>query len=176
MVRHLDLIAQAHVLPAFLAKFVECLTNRPDEQVGHFYASFEQQLGVRPSRGRNAVFTPGALLAVLYVLIVYPQERFMNAIPKIRTNALDPEKWGRLNWHIPPPPDLRGVVRRLRNALAHANVELTSEFGFQFRDRRDENAPFDFDVSIDLESVRRFVEELTRQLVLTGRLGPEEPG
>lgn len=168
-----DLIAQAHVLPAFLAEFIDCLVNRPHEQVGEFYTSFEQRIGAASIADKNVVFTPGAILAVLYVLIVYPQERFVNEIPEVPTEDLDAKEWGRMDWHMERPKHLRDLVRRLRNALAHANVEVTSEFGFRFRDRRDAKSPFVFDVSMDLDAVRTFVEQLTR-VVLSRSL--KEPG
>ena len=103
----------------------------------------------------NATFLVNCLLGLLIV----PRETWYEDIPEEDFNSLP--NWGIERDSITPgngyshPPNLRQLVKKLRNAVAHFDVEPISEGnevgGFLFKDRDG------FRAALSLDEIRVFV-------------------
>ena len=62
-------------------------------------------------------------------LLVFPRERFVDQIPQTSLSELQANGWPipRVLGKFPQAGDLRELVRYLRNAIAHFNIEFLSE-------------------------------------------------
>jgi hypothetical protein len=106
------------------------------------------------------------LINCLLGLLVLPKETLINRIPpdpyeELAQWGINPKsivKFGKCEDGYEHAPTLRQFVRRLRNAVAHFNVEpLNREeevYGFAFRDRNG------FHAEISLNELREFVINL----------------
>ena len=111
------------------------------------------------------VFTQGAVLGTLYILIVFQKESLFDTIPDKPIDTLDRGEWGNFTTQqLEPHKDLKYLLRRMRNALAHANVDASDGFVFRFRDKRPNDTDFTFDVSFDSGQLQKFVCKLTEVL------------
>jgi hypothetical protein len=169
MIRNIDIVAQAHVLADFLPQFVKCLVEAPDTTIKEFYYRYERRLGAEPQVGRNVAFTPGALLGILYILIVFQKEMTFDNLPSIPIDKLSPDEWGNLSAQVlEPGKDLKYLIRRMRNSLSHANVEIADDFSFIFSDKEPKELSFSFVVKMTMEDLQKFVSQLTRVVLLAG--------
>jgi len=62
-------------------------------------------------------------------LLVFPQQRFIDSIPQIPLQELESEGWSIpvVEGNYPQVDDLRELVRYLRNAIAHCNLEFLDD-------------------------------------------------
>jgi len=64
-------------------------------------------------------------------LLVFPQQKYFNAIPRTPLADLAGDGWPQVRAveGFPDVADLREMMRYLRNAVAHFNIEFTEQFG-----------------------------------------------
>jgi len=106
---------------------ISLLVNTPrghDLSVGDFY---EQWLAGASPKQRKLPISPGIIVGLLYLALVYGKELWFDQLPDVPVCQAE-EAWGitRAMYSCPKEsrPSLRYVVRRLRNAMAHGNVTV----------------------------------------------------
>jgi len=77
-------------------------------------------------RGEAGVYEVTQLWNSLLGLIVLPHEHVINRLPMIPMNELSPQGWPLLTTAGDEPPSVQALVRCLRNAVAHFNVEFNA--------------------------------------------------
>lgn len=164
-----DILTQAFILPDFLAKFVEALHYSPTITLEEYYRSYERRIGLHYQPGKNLVFTHGSSLACAYLLILWQKEKFINHIPNIMISDCEYNGYGNIivNDKITMNKNLRYLLIRMRNALAHGNVEISENMSFRFKDRPNNKRRYDFDVELSLESLMKFMCSLTKALFIS---------
>ena len=173
----LDLIAQAHVQADFLKRFVACLNQAPHTTLEEFYARFLSLYGKTARPGFNVLRTPGSMLGILYVLIVLVKESYYDYIPKTPIADLDPNQWGTIEVRVfVGNQNLRNLVRLLRNAIAHAQIEIDDGLTIRFLGRDKDTETTNFDVSVDLDSVEKLVSDITTTIVNSGAFSKGKEG
>ena len=80
------------------------------------------------SRGEEA-YEVTQLINSCLGLLVLPQQRYMNSIPKTPIDDLIKEGWviPRVTGNFPQIEDLNKLIRYLRNAVAHFNITFISD-------------------------------------------------
>ena len=131
----ISLVAQGFILSAFLDHFITSLNTTPELPLKAFYDKFLGDFGIEYKPGHNAICTPGASLGFLYLMIVVPKEACVLKEPSLDLSKLDPEQWGGYveEWDD-QPKTLKVLVRRMRNAIAHARVRFTEDMSLLFED------------------------------------------
>ena len=68
-------------------------------------------------------------------LLVFPQQRYVRNIPRVPLDELARQGWPipRVKGDYPQVSDLNQLVRYLRNAVAHFNIEFISDNGRQIQ-------------------------------------------
>ena len=72
------------------------------------------------------VYEVTQLINSLLGLLVYPREAFLKRIPRISREAMIKIGWPLPVERIGQFPDLRELVIKLRNGIAHCNIEFTT--------------------------------------------------
>lgn len=162
----LSILAQGFVLSAFLPYFISELHTNPNQSLVRFYSEFVSTLGQKYSKERNVIFTPGALLGLLYLMLVFPQQKFELKNPTLGFDAIGDE-WGKPTielWNDKYDKVLEHLVRRLRNSLAHGRVQFDQKMNILFEDAPPgKNSKVDFKASMSLECLKVFTGKLARE-------------
>jgi hypothetical protein len=98
----------------------------------------------------NSFLNQHQLISSLLVYIVLPKEKFFSDCPEIKIKDLN-ERWGLAHLNI--DSNLKYFLRKMRNAIAHGNIEVTENLDFSFRDN-------DFDVTLNEQSIQNFCQAL----------------
>lgn len=85
--------------------------------------------------------------------IIIPKEQLFNELPDLEISEL-PEKWGLKN---KGETQLRLLIRRLRNAVAHGNISVTESLLFTFADINPKKESDKFTFSFEEHELRNFV-------------------
>ena len=72
----------------------------------------------------ESVYEVTQLINSLLGLLVYPREVFFNNIPRITRETMIEEGWPLPDEQIAQIQDLKTLVKNMRNAVAHFNIEL----------------------------------------------------
>jgi len=136
--------------------------------VGQFIGQWNQQVSPKELK---VPMSPGVLLGLMYLGIVYGKELWFDQIPDVPLSDTD-ESWGSTRVECmsagEPRPTLRYVVRRLRNALSHGRVRivvpqgLTRETMFRgikvrFTDENRAKKGDTFVAEMSLEQITKFI-------------------
>jgi hypothetical protein len=80
-------------------------------------------------RSGQQAFEVTALVNSLLGLLVFPQQRFVDSIPQTPLNELQVDGWPlpKVNGDFEQVSDLRDLIRYLRNAVAHCNLEFVPD-------------------------------------------------
>ena len=75
------------------------------------------------------VYEVTALVNSMLGLLVFPQQRFVNSIPETPIDELANQGWPipSVDGDFPQVRDLRELIRFLRNAISHFNVEFFAD-------------------------------------------------
>ncbi len=78
---------------------------------------------------KYTVFEVTQLINSMLGLLVFPQQTYINKIPQIPLNELKNQGWPipKVEGDYPQVKDLRELIRYLRNAIAHCNLEFLSD-------------------------------------------------
>lgn len=110
------------------------------------------------------------LINCLLGLLIVPKESLIERIPKAEFASLSEwgikpssiKKFGKCDYGHEHQPNLRQLVRRLRNAIAHFKIEpihgSDKVSGFSFRDQSG------FHAEVSLEELKEFVTRLSTHL------------
>lgn len=106
---------------------------KPDELVEEFARRTRKNLAtLRQLQNENPqaeIYEVTQLVNSMLGLLVFPQQKFMDAIPEIPLDELAKKGWpipkivGKYN----QARNLKELVRYLRNAIAHLNLEFTND-------------------------------------------------
>lgn len=79
------------------------------------------------------VYEVTQLINSMLGLLVFPQQRYFNRIPETPLGELASQGWPipEVEGNYPQVKDLRELVRYLRNAITHCNLEFLSDEGEQ---------------------------------------------
>lgn len=117
------------------------------------------------------VYEVTQLINSLLGLLIYPKERMFYKIPHIRREYMEKEGWPLPCEEISQVRHLRGLVKNVRNAVAHFNIEFRHDeneiVGVRFEnyslDDDDKKEPIWVGV-FELDSLRRFVYMLLARI------------
>src|SRR5687768_3805915 len=75
------------------------------------------------------VYEVTALVNSMLGLLVFPQQRYVDSIPEISIEALSQQGWPipRVVGDFPQVPNLRQLIRHLRNAISHFNISFMAD-------------------------------------------------
>ena len=151
--------------------------NRDSLTVGKFYDGWFNATG----RAQPVVpFNPGIVLAHMYVGILFAKENWFDLIPDVDLAATSASSWGLLGARVvaarEPRPNLRYVVRRIRNSLGHGSPAISvpssglsrqnmmSVVSVTFRDvnQRDPGDTFEAEAKLDqvFVLIKKFQEDV----------------
>lgn len=84
---------------------------------------------LQQSQPDSEVYEITQLINSMLGLLVFPQQRYMNRIPKMPLNELSEQGWSipKVVGNYPQVENLNQLVRYLRNAIAHFNLEFVSD-------------------------------------------------
>ena len=169
----ISILAQGFVLSEFLTNFVVALASRPDRSIGDFYRDFEAKFGREYVHGQNIVFTPGAMLGLLYLMIVFPKQAIGLKNPSIKVAQLD-ASWGDIRIQIADKSDLtlKDLVRRMRNAISHSRVSFSSNMDFVFEDSPPRK-PTDIRILMSPGDMKKFTSALAMNMNLKDSNGSD---
>jgi len=121
-------------------------------------------------QGAN-VYEVTQLINSLLGLLIFPKERMFYKIPHIRREDMEREGWPLPYEEKSQVRNLRELVKSIRNAVAHFNIELTHDeneiVGIRFEnyslDDEDKKEPI-WVGKFELDSLRRFVYMLLARI------------
>lgn len=159
-----DLAAQVFLSLDFMAQFVSSLHAVPEASIKSFYHAFLQKNAVQHPPGTNVIFTPGLVLGALYVLVLLPEQLFYETIPTTPLETLSFSKWGRIEPRRCSQQDrnLRAVLRRIRNAIAHGHVAVSKDFSVTCYDDCKGSGLYGFEMVLSFDDIRRLMEAVTQ--------------
>ena len=145
------IVRQTELSIDFLGHFIIQLKSDPNKTLVDFIAEWQNSIHWDKSENYSIV-NQGVILTHLYGLIVYPKEIFHNDIPQIRLKDINYKSWG--NFEILSMPQgeikilgekkvftnedeltLEYLIRKIRNSLSHASVEIFDNMDFIFIDK-----------------------------------------
>lgn len=159
-----EILLQSHLSFEFIAQYIATKEELPDTSLESFYSAFCEKNNLDIEEGKNVIFTPATLLGYLYSSFILPQQTFYNRIPQ--EEELN-EDWG-ITIELNPQNNktINNILRRLRNALSHGNIEIHRGFRIIFYDdtRGDVrySKVFDnyhFKASLDFEGFMKFDQQ-----------------
>jgi len=79
------------------------------------------------------VYEVTAIINSMLGLLVFPQQTYIDSIPEIPIDVLEIEGWPipTVVGDFPQVQNLRQLVRHLRNAISHFNIQFTSDHSDQ---------------------------------------------
>lgn len=125
-----------------------------------------------PRQGDTPFFEVTQLINSLLGLIVLPRQLMLDALPNTPLDRLD-ATWPRVHFvdgaeSGRPPADLRQLVKGLRNAVGHLNIDYngngTSITGVRLKSAA---RPPAWAIDFELDQLRRFVERLASEIETT---------
>lgn len=126
------------------------LRNNPEKKLGDFFYEWQKSIGWDQKENYNIV-NQGVMLTHLYGLIVYPKNIFHNDIPTIKLKDIDKKSWGNYEFKSLPTKEVKILgekkfihdesemtleffIRKIRNSLSHASIEILENMDFIFSD------------------------------------------
>lgn len=93
---------------------------------------------LQKSQPKLEIYEVTQLINSMLGLLVFPQQRYIECIPKTPLTELEGQGWPipKVVDNYPQVRDLNELVRYLRNAIAHCNLEFLSDDGRQLRGLR----------------------------------------
>jgi hypothetical protein len=100
-------------------------------------------------------------------LLVFPREKFFDQIPQTSLSDLEADGWPipKVDGHFPQAKDLRELIRYLRNAIAHFNIEFIGEKIQSVRVWNTQHSKKTWQAEIGLEELRAIAERFTDLLL-----------
>lgn len=168
----IDNITNAMLSVGFLADISDFIfsINRDRLTVGQFYDRWIKNASLKKDK---PPLSPGIILGLMYVGMVYGKETWDNIIPNIEIKKID-DAWGIKNASFKCPKKrsltLRYVVRRFRNSLSHGNVKFIippglkrekrfDEVKIEFHDENPKDRSDTFDVVLTLREIYQFIKK-----------------
>ena len=104
-------------------------------------------------------------------LLVFPRERFIDQIPQTSLSDLEADGWPvpKVVGDFPQARDLRELIRYLRNAIAHFNIEFIGEKIQSVRVWNTKDKRTTWKAEIGLKELRAIAERFTDLLLANDR-------
>jgi hypothetical protein len=149
------------------------LSSDPEMSLSDFFESWQKSINWDQDK-KYSVVNQGVVLTHLYGLIVFPKEVFKEEVPKTKLNKTVENEWGNFEFlsfpsllnnadklmfgvdtvSLKEDMTLEFVIRKIRNAISHANVEINEEGDFIFFDKDDTKIKF------TINGLQKFTERL----------------
>lgn len=137
--------------------------------VGRFY---DEWLKASGAREKKIPFSLGAIIGYLYCGILFTKEHWFELLPDV--DFIDADlRWGISGTPFSAPkrekPSLKYVVRRIRNALGHGNIDVNvprdlkdrtdrmTRVTIKFCDRNNSDPSDTFHIELSLKQLSTFV-------------------
>jgi hypothetical protein len=121
------------------------------------------------------VYEVTQLINSLLGLLVFPQQRFIDQIPAIPLKELEAQGWPRIRTspNYPECQDLKKLVRYLRNAVTHFNVEFIPNtrgqiHGLKVWNKDPKTSKITWEAELSLDELRAIVRLFMQQLESSG--------
>jgi hypothetical protein len=117
------------------------------------------------------VFEVTQLINSMLGLLVFPREEFVDRIPRIPLSELKSQGWPvpRVRMGFAPAADLYELVRYLRNAIAHFNIEFIGDGQNQIRTirvwNRDRSGAKTWEADLGIDELHKIAERFTDLLL-----------
>ena len=123
------------------------------------------------SQDGESVYEVTQLINSLLGLLVYPRENFFDEIPEITRETMIKQRWPLPDEEISQIQNLRKLVKNMRNAVAHLNIEFIADnneiVGIRFKNYcpcyKDREKPLWIGV-YRLEPLKKFVNMLLARI------------
>lgn len=145
----LSMIAQAHILGAFISQFELTRAATPSMPLQDFYSNFLSEIGKSEAPEVPVLNSPGQRLGILFMTIAFAKESFYSSFPTSFVGSGESE-WGVIEQNGAINPQV--LIRRLRNSITHGYTELTSEH-IIFQDKSSKATAFDFSAKFTNQSI-----------------------
>lgn len=128
----------------------------------------------RSVEGGEEVYDITQLVNSMLGLLVFPQQRYFNNIPKTPLKDLREDGWPDVQviGDFQAPKDLRLFMRYLRNAIAHFNIEFIADEKRQLHgirvwniDTRNPKHPKNWEAELSFAEIRIIVEKFITLIV-----------
>ena len=139
-IKEKTIIVQIALNLDLLGHLVMRLKSNPEMSLANFFKNWQKSTKW-DSDDSYSIFNQGVLLTHLYGLIVFPKEVFKEEMPKTKLNKKVKNEWGSFEFLSFPSVlnkedmTLEFVIRKIRNAISHASVEISEEMDFVFSDK-----------------------------------------
>ncbi|MDX9690602.1 MAG: hypothetical protein EOM37_04045 [Proteobacteria bacterium] len=105
--------------------------NNPLITLGEIHGKFQKAFGISPAQDGFAFFNQNQFITSLFAYVCLPNASFYEELPK--TNLKDlPKDWGVEDLEC-ADIELQELIRRMRNSIAHGDVEVTPDLQFTFK-------------------------------------------
>ena len=168
----LDFITSSMFSLGFLKNISDIIfsPNKYKVTVGQFYDQWIKNCG---AQNIKIPFSLGAILGDLYCGILFAKENWIDLLPDVDFRSVDP-KWGISGLTFTASkvtnPNLKYLVKRIRNALGHGNIEvnvpkgiekneITAKVTIDFHDENMRDSSDTFDMTCSLDQLSTFVKE-----------------
>lgn len=96
-------------------------------------------------------------------LLVFPKERFIQEIPETPLEQLEQEGWPipKLTGNFPQARNLRELIRYLRNAIAHFNIEFIGDDIRILRVCNKRHGKKLWEAELTVDDLRKFIDKFS---------------
>lgn len=138
--------------------------NNPQITLGEIHKKFQRDFVLDPSHAEFAFFNQDQFIASLLAYICLPSSVFYSELPKDKLSAL-PDDWGVKSLRC-ADIGLQELIRRMRNAIAHGDIEVSPSLDFTFNHS-------DLPIVFDGHNIQKFCQALaywaiTKDVSLSG--------
>jgi hypothetical protein len=112
-----------------MLQILDAEKNNPSITLRELQKKFAAQFGISPTADGFYFYNQHQFLTSLLAYICMPSEKFFTDIPDIEVKSLA-EGWGLQG--VLFSGTLKGILRHLRNSVAHGHVLISSELMFEF--------------------------------------------
>ncbi|MGH6813493.1 MAG: HEPN family nuclease [Methylocella sp.] len=116
-----------------MLQILDAEKNNPSITLWELQEKFAAQFGISPTADGFYFYNQHQFLTSLLAYICLPSEKFFSDIPDIEINSLA-GGWGLQG--VLFAGTLKGLLRHLRNSVAHGHVSISSELMLEFSQGR----------------------------------------
>lgn len=156
-----DILAQSFVSLALLVELsIACSTNNAIT-LKEFINNFESSTGIAAKKNQNVIFTPAAVLGVMYIACVNSVNEYKNILQNKKMQDIKLTNLSEISY-LKGNQDLYNLVKNIRNAISHNDYQVTKDFMFEFNHSYKEEKKIQ--AKIALEDMRDILHRLALTL------------
>jgi|GEM_PF-1542795 len=156
-----QVVIDSLIFAQFVPDFQNALKNSPRLTLEQFHKEFCEKCKINHNHDHCAISTPSVVLGLLYLLILYPQQKSRlikgnNLISSLSEYGINP----RLDlWPKNELPNMEKLIRHIRNSIAHARISIDDFKNFIFEDCKP-NEPVDTRIVFSFNDLAMFLTKL----------------